>query len=661
MTAMEAKAYPVDLKSLFDIWQTFVTTGKLDSRQRARLDPTVLQSWRRCMPRLNPWATPRLNAAQGSALESVLRAQSELISVGTPIIEDIHQFVEGSNCAILLSDGSARIIATGGDQYAVRHIESLHLGLGSYWYEGQRGTNALGLVLANAMPVQVAGAEHYFELYHQFSTSAAPVHDIHGRIIGLLAIIGRAEHANTHTLALVMSAARAISNQLQADWSLQEANQRLNEVHAVMSTISEGVISWDDEGEINHVNNQAGMMLGINPAAIMGQPVDKVLNLPAVIHDAALNGRELRDIEVNIQINGHRARSIITLRPIIDAANVSGYILLLRPIEEVHQLVQKQAGSHASIRVDDVHGTSPAMRQVVRQIHIAARGLAPVLLQGEGGVGKNHIAQAIHNDSARAGKPFLAINCRAIPREIMSGELLGEENEERIRPSKFELAHGGTLLLDQLDSLSLEMQAALLQVIETGYIMRIGGIYPIPVDVRIIAATSAELQSQISDGSFLSHLFYRFGVFNIKIPPLRYRVEDIPLLVERIKKRIGKQDGKKIGIDEEAMAILYQYPWPGNVRELESVLERAILQCRNSIICPADLSETVRQGRALAGDSLNPLPLITLAEAEHEAILRAGWANNGRVVAMARDLKIGRTTLWRKMKRYNISPDQFKA
>ncbi len=658
---MEAKAYPVDLRMLADIWQAFVTTGKINSRQLARLDPTVLQSWRRCMPRLNPWATSRLYVAQGSGLESVLRTQAELISVGMPVIEDIHQFVEGSNCAILLSDGSARIIAVGGDKSAVRHTESLHLGLGSYWSEGQQGTNALGLVLVNAMPAQVVGAEHYLELYHQFTTSAAPVHDIHGRIIGLLAIVGRAEDANSHTLALVMSAARAISNQLQTNWSLQEANQRLNEVHAVMSTISEGVISWDDEGKINHVNNQAGVMLGINPAIIMGQPVERALNVPTAIQNAIQNGQEIRDVEVNFQINGHGTRSMVTLRPIIDAANVSGYILLLRPIEEVHQLVQKQAGSHASIRVDDVHGKSTAMRQVIRQIHIAARGLAPVLLQGEGGVGKNHIAQAIHNDSTRAGKPFLAINCRAIPREIMAGELLGEENEERIRPSKFELAHGGTLVLDQLDSLSLEMQAALLQVIETGHIMRIGGIHPIPVDVRIIAATSVDLQNQISEGSFLPHLFYRFGVFNIKIPPLRYRVEDIPLLVERIQKRVGRQEGQEIDIDEEVMAILYQYPWPGNVRELESVLERAILQCNNGVITPADLSETVRQGRVLALDSLNPLPLISLAEAEQEAIIRAGWAHNGRVVAMARDLKIGRTTLWRKMKRYNISPEQFKV
>ncbi len=660
MAFMEPVAYPVNLDELARIWHSFISTGKINRQQKARFDPTVLQSWRRCMPRLNPRAIPRLSPARGSALESVLRTQADLITVGTPVIEDIHQFIEGSNCAILLSDGSACILAVGGDETAVRHIKSLNLGVGTYWSEGQLGTNALGMVLINAMPSQVVGPEHYYEHYHQFSTSAAPVHDINGRIIGVIAIVGLVEQVTSHTLALVMSAARAISNQLQADWSLQEANHRLSEVHTVMSTISEGVIAWNAKGEINHANAQAGEMLGINPAAILGRPIGQILDLPQAVRAAVDKDSELRNAEVIFSVNGRSVRTLVTLRPIFDAAHVRGHIILLRPIEQVRQLVQQQAGSHAGITVDEVYGESTVMRQVVRQIRIAARGLAPVLLRGEGGVGKNHIAHAIHNDSTRAAKPFLAINCRAIPHEIMASELLGEENELRIRPSKFELADGGTLLLDQVDSLSLEMQAALLQVIETGYVMRLGGIHPIAVDVRIIAATTIDLDQQISDGSFLSHLYYRFGVFNINIPPLRRRAEDLPLLVERFQTRISQQDGREIGIDDEALAILCRYPWPGNVRELESALERAIHLSNDGVIHAADLSDAVRQGRVLSSDSLNPLPLLTVAEAEQEAIIRAGWACNGRVSAMARDLKIGRTTLWRKMKRYNISPEQFK-
>ncbi len=635
--------------------------GKISRRQESLLDPTVLQSWRRCMPRLNPFATPRLSPARGHTFESVLRAQADLITIGTPVIEDIHQFIEGSECAILLSDGSACILVNGGDETAVDTVNSLGLGLGAYWSEGQVGTAALGMALINAMPVQVIGAEHYYKKYHSISSSAAPIHDVRGRIIGTISIICKAEKVSSHTLALVMSAARAISNRLQADWSLAEANHRLLEVNTVMSAITEGVIAWNTDGNINHVNAKAGEMLNINPASVLGLPINQLIDLPKVIQTAVRDVVELHNAEVIFRLNGRAVRSLVSLRPIIDGSSqVMGYITLLRPIEQVRQLVQQQAGAHASITIDDVYGESSAMRRVLRQARIAARGLAPVLLRGEGGVGKNHVAQAIHNDSSRANKPFMAINCRAIPHELMANELLGEENDTRIRPSKFELVEGGTLLLDSVDSLSLEMQSALLQMIETGYVMRLGGTHPIAVDVRIIAATSEDLEQRVTEGGFLPHLYYRFGVFNITIPPLRQRAEDLPLLAERFLARITQRDSRATWIDDEAMAILRRYPWPGNVRELESALERALHQSQDGSIRVSHLPDTVRQGRVITSYSMQPQPLLSMTDAEREAIVRAGWACRGRVGEMARNLQIGRTTLWRKMKLHNINPDQFK-
>ena len=658
---MEPTAYPVDLNDLTDIWYAFMENGKISRQQESLLDPTVLQSWRRCMSRLNPYAAPRLSPAHGHTFESVLKAQADLITIGTPGIEDIHQFIEGSECAILLSDGSACILVMGGDETAIDTVNSLGLGLGAYWSEGQVGTTALGMALINAMPTQVIGAEHYYKNYHSISSSAAPIHDVRGRIIGTISIISVAVKASSHTLALVMSAARAISNQLQADWSLEEANHRLLEVNTVMSAITEGVIAWNTDGDINHVNAKAGEMLNLNPSAVLGLSIDQLLDLPKVIQTAVRDVVELHNVEVIFRLNGRAVRSLVSLRPIIDgSSHVMGYITLLHPIEQVRQLVQQQAGAHASITIDDVYGESSAMRRVLRQARIAARGLAPVLLRGEGGVGKNHVAQAIHNDSSRASKPFMAINCRAIPHELMANELLGEENDIRIRPSKFELVEGGTLLLDSVDSLSLEMQSALLQMIETGYVMRLGGTHPIAVDVRIIAATSEDLEQRVTEGGFLPHLYYRFGVFNITIPPLRQRAEDLPLLAERFLARITVRDSRATWIDDEAMKILLRYPWPGNVRELESALERALHQSHDGSIRASHLPETVRKGRVMTSHSIQPLPLLSMTDAEREAIIRAGWACRGRVSEMARNLQIGRTTLWRKMKHYNITPDQFK-
>lgn len=651
----------VGQRTLAGIWQSFMQTGKLTREQKELLDPTVLLSWQRCMSRLNPHATPRLSPVRSQALSSLLRAQNELITIATPIIEDIHQLILGSGCAVIVVDGSGCNLYMVGDTPAKTTIESFGLGQGSYWSEGQVGTNAAGVALVNAMPAYVVGAEHYYSVYHQLFSSAAPIHSLSGRILGAIGICGPVEAASPYTLALTMSAALAISNQIQADWSLQEANHRLSEVNTILSVMPEGVLAWNADGEIHHVNAQAISMLGLNPVTSLGHAIDDVLELPDLVSEAVANDQELRNREVSFQVNEGTVGSLISLRAIKDSAGQSvGYIALLRPIEQVRQLVQQQAGSRAALTIDDVYGQTAAMRQVLRQSRIAARGTAPTLLRGEGGVGKNHLAQAIHNDGTRAPKPFLSINCGAIPHELMVSELLGEEESNHIRPSKFELADGGTLFLDQVDSLSLEMQAAVLQVIETGHVLHLGGQHPIPIDIRIIVATSHDLDQLVSEGSFLSHLYYRFGVFDIHIPPLRQRTEDIPLLAERFLARITRRDSRATWIDDAALETLRRYPWPGNVRELESVLERAIYQSRDGIIRVANLPETIRQRRVITDQTHQTQPVLSVTEAEREAIIRAGWACGGRVSEMARQLQIGRTTLWRKMKHHNISPDQFK-
>ncbi len=658
---MQPSAYPVNQKVLLHIWQTFVRTGKITRDQEAILDPVILLSWRRCLARLNPHATPRLAPLHGDALASRLRTHAELVTISEPVIEDTHQFIENSGCAVLLADSSACILDHVGDETAVQMIKDLGIGRGSYWSEGQMGTNAFGTAILNAMPTLVVGAEHYHAVYHQIFSSAAPVHDIRGRIVGAVGIVGPLNAASPHTLALAMSAARAVSTQFQANWSLQEANQRMAELNAILSTISEGVIAWDVNGAVMHVNRQAGNLLAINPITAPGHPIKEVLALPEVVTTAVAKGEELRDKEATFAISGRTVRALLSMRLIREpGGSPSGYITLIRPMEQVRRLVQQQAGALATLTIDDVYGQTPVMRRVLRQARIAARGTAPVLLRGEGGVGKNHLAQAIHNESERANKPFVAINCRAIPHELMVGELLGEELGTTIRPSKFELADGGTLLLDQVESLSLEMQVAVLQLIETGHISHLGGVNPIPLDVRIIVASTEDLERLVAEGSFLSHLYYRFGVFSITIPPLRQRTDDLPLLAERFLARITRRDSRAMWIDDEAMSALRRYPWPGNVRELESILERAVHQSHDGVIRATTLPASLRQRKVLTGHTTIPEPVISVTEAEREAIIRAGWACHGRVAEMAQELQIGRTTLWRKMKRYNITPNQFK-
>jgi transcriptional activator for dhaKLM operon len=542
-------------------------------------------------------------------------------------------------------------------------IDELGLRRGTYCTEGQIGTTALGLGLIAAMPVQVVGAEHFFRTYHHLVSTAAPIHDEHGRITGILAIIGPVSTATSHTLSLIMAAARAISNQLQANLYLQEAIRRLTEVNAVLGAMHEGVIAWDATGKINHVNPQAGRILHLNSTAVQGKPIADVLQLPALMAEALQQRSELRDVEVSFELDAQTINALVSLRPIVEGtSHLVGYIAIIRPIEQVRQLVHQQVGAQASLTLQDMTGASPAMRRVLRQATIAARGRAPVLLYGEGGVGKNALARAIHNAGGRADKPFIAISCRAIPHELMIPEFLGYDPSDtsKGRPSKFELAHGGTLLLEQIESLSLEMQSALLQVIETGYTMRLRSTRLIGVDVRIIASTTANLEQLATEGSFIRQLYYTFGVFNFYIPPLRERVEDIPLLAGRFLSRMTRDHPNESGLDEDILAVLCRYPWPGNVRELENALERAVNHSLDGTIRMLDLPEIVRLGRILDETSPIPQPIVSTAEAEREAIIRAGWACQGRMSAMAQHLGIGRTTLWRKLRQLHITPEQFK-
>ncbi len=634
------------------------------------IDPVVRRSWHRCQLRFDASTPPSIVRAASSAFNHLRVAHFDLIAIARPFMEDIHQFVEGTNYVVLLTDNTGCILDLLGDKPAVRALSKLGLDVGVYWNESQMGTNAIGLALLEAMPVQVTGPQHFFEIHHALTCSAAPVHDARGRIVGVLAMAGRAETAHPHTLAVVMAAARAITNQFQTDMYVQEANRRLAELNCVFGAISEGVLSWNTELIITHINQQAGHILGLKPYTILGRRLDEVMEVPKRLLAVSDSPKSLRDVEATFKVNGMSVECLVSVQPIFEGQErIIGYIMTLRPIERVRQLVHRLVGARASFTLDSLlgHFNSPAIRHVRRQARVAAKGKAPVLLRGEPGVGKNPLAQAIHNESPRADGPFIALNCRAIPHELMVSEFLGYEGGAfsgalaEGRPSKFELANGGTLYLEDIDGLSLEMQAALLQTIDTGHVLRLGGTRPIPVDVRIIASTSANLEQLVQEGHFRADLYYRFGVFVIDLPPLRERPEDIPALIKRFLARVARQTGREVRIAPEAVERLSRYPWPGNIRELENLLERLVTVDGKTIIEAQDIPPSMRDSHVSAA----PVPVAgsvqPLAELERRAIMQAGWACRGHVTRMAELLGISRTTLWRKMKEMGISPRMFKG
>jgi transcriptional activator for dhaKLM operon len=335
-----------------------------------------------------------------------------------------------------------------------------------------------------------------------------------------------------------------------------------------------------------------------------------------------------------------------------------GYVMLIRPAAGSIQQGQQQ---DVNWTLDKMPAVSVATRRALRQIRPAVRGRAPILLTGEGGVGKSKFGRAIHNGSERAHGPFISMHCRAIQHDKMVEELVGYEKVIGGfgRPGKIELAHGGTLLLGQVESLSAEAQAALLHVIETGHVMQPAG--AVPVNVRIIGTTSANLERFVTDGRFSRSLYYSWSIFHIKLPPLRECLDDIPFLVEQYLTQVGEGMERPVWIEEEAIAVLCRYPWPGNVRELEQALERAVYHNQEGWITAMDLPEVVRNGRVMVTDNPLPQPLLSAAEAEREAIIRAGFAFDGNIGEMVDYLGISRTTLWRRMKEMHITAGHVKS
>src|SRR5436305_11420218 len=443
------------------------------------------------------------------------------------------------------------------------------------------------------------------------------------------------------------------------------------------------------------MNAPAGTMLGLTPSKVTGRRLQDVLPLPTVLAQAIVRQEPLSDEELVFDTIHGRVTCLCSLKPIsssqsetglqdigsptslkiTEPVTADGFVMMLRSIERVQKLVHRMIGARARLTFTNVVGESPALKEAIRLAKLASNSNSTVLLHGETGTGKEIFAQSIHNSSARADGPFVAINCAAIPRELINTELFGYEGgaftgaDRQGRPGKFEQAHGGTLFLDEIGDMPLDLQTSLLRAIETRTIVRIGGYRVISVDVRIIVATHKDLREEARRGNFRSDLYYRLHVLTIHIPSLRERASDIPLLVQHFLLRQSRVLSRTFTIAPEALAGLRQYTWPGNVRELENMLERITYLMPNDTITvndlpidmqqpldhPVQLEETEPPSTAIA--SKNGALKEQSVNAEVQAIITALHAGDGHAARAAALLGISRTTLSRRMVKYGLIED----
>ena len=324
-----------------------------------------------------------------------------------------------------------------------------------------------------------------------------------------------------------------------------------------------------------------------------------------------------------------------------------------------HRAMQEELEKRRSFA--NIIGSSPEMRRIFDVVRQVAATKASVLITGESGTGKELIADAIHNLSNRKDKAFIKVHCAALSESLLESELFGHEKGSFTgalarKRGRFELAHLGTIFLDEIGEINPGVQIKILRVLQEKKFERVGGEETIEVDVRIISATNRDLKKEIADGRFREDLFYRLNVVNIHMPPLRERKEDIPLLASAFLKEFAEENGKKIdGIDTRARSALNTHDWPGNVRELRNCIESAVVLCKGSVITCDDLPPTIRSG---AEDNYIKISFGTnMADAEKEIIRGTLSHLRGNKSRAAETLGIGRKTLHRKIKEYNIEED----
>ena len=422
----------------------------------------------------------------------------------------------------------------------------------------------------------------------------------------------------------------------------------------VIDCSADGIMAIDDQSRITLFNPMAEEIFQLRADQVLGRPVTTVILNSRLL--ALLTGGEPE----NGELQNFGARVIATKRvPVTLNGTVMGAVASFQDVTQLQRFEQTvrrklyPKGLTAKTSIDEIVGYSSAIVAVRAQAVRYAATNSTVLITGESGVGKEMFAQGIHNLSIRRNGPFVAVNCAAVPENLLESELFGYEEGAFTGAKKggkaglFEMAHQGTLFLDEIGEMPLVLQSRLLRVLQEREVMRIGGDRIIPVDVRIVAATNQNLSELAAVRKFRPDLYYRLDILRLTVPPLRERAEDVGLLADHFLRKFSAQNWRRLGFTEKALQLLKEYSWPGNVRQLANVVERTALLAESAVIDEQGLLEAFPDIRAEVAAPSG----VRLENVERRTIEQVLWEEAGNYSRAAKRLGINRTTLWRKLRK----------
>jgi transcriptional regulator of acetoin/glycerol metabolism len=611
---------------------------------------TVVASWLRSQQLgINPSGRAAPLAARGDAMEALRVRHADLLGAASEVFARAAETFAGSRSLMLLTNPEGIVLDTIGDHQTLDAGQDIHLMPGGDWREHTVGTNGIGTALATGRPAQVHAAEHFCEGIKAWTCAAAPIHEPGtGRILGVVDISGPPATYQRNNLSLAVATARQIEMVLNQRINLER--MQLLEACLAQATGGDraGLVVLDRHGRLVHSSGRAPELVALGhrlPGLAEGAPIDDwpaQLPQPLRADWFSVVRREGRTIGAVLRIPAAHQSSVARPAPAKTEARPDAFAAIL--------------------------WRSGSMERVVARARRLVGKPVPVLIEGETGVGKELFARALHGDFTD-GRPFVVFNCGAVVKDLLASELFGHVRGAFTgalaggAAGRFEQAHGGTLCLDEIGEMPLELQSFLLRVLEEGVIYRLGSGQPHPVSVRLIAMTNRNLRDEVAAGRFRRDLYHRLSVTGIAPPPLREREGDIDVLVDAFNRRLAARHGvapRHFG--EAVMAMLRDYAWPGNVRELRNMVESLLLMGEGGAVTAEEVAAFVEitsgSARALAEPLVPGLGAgqgASLEQAERVTIAQAIMRSDANLAEAARSLGISRSTLYRKMERYGLS------
>lgn len=626
----------------------------------------LIASWQRSLQSgVNPSANLAPFAVHGDAVEALRWRHRELLAASDRLFAATADLFADSHSILLLTNQDGVILKAAGDLRTLTAGEKIHLTIGGDWREGMAGTNGIGTALATGEPTYIHGSEHFCEGIKSWSCAAAPICEPGtGAIIGVLDISGPPSTYQINNLTLAITAARQIEMVLAEQSARQQMRLLAFCLQRLSSSDAAGMIAIDRRGRLVHTTGRVPLPVGIGerfPGMDENSAVeDWARHLPQGLRAEWFNPVVVEGSTIGAMLVVPVMRSRPAANRIAERSGAVGNAVG----SGVGSGVASEAGSEADPQRNcfaQILGQSATMLAAVNRGRQLARRRVPVLIEGETGVGKELFARAIHGEE-HGGGAFVAYNCGAASKELIGSELFGHVRgaftgaTAEGRPGRFELAHGGTLCLDEIGELPLELQPVLLRALEEGVVYRLGDTQPRRVDVRLLAMTNRNLHDEVKSGRFRGDLYYRISVTRIRIPPLRERDIDIDLLVEHFNRRLSQRHAVPLRrLNPEVMAVLRAYSWPGNVREMRNIIENLLLTSREEEVALDELpAELLDETGTIGAAEPVLLQSTSLEETERVAIARAVHGAHGNLAQAARSLGVSRSTLYRKLELYQL-------